>query len=161
VAQTEEERREARRQAGARWRARNPAKDKAATANWQKQNSLKMAANAKQWRTTAPQRNLLSSVKARSRKKGLDCDLDMEWLLKQLEPMTCSITGVPLSFENAYLPAKNPFAPSIDQIKPGEGYTKDNCQVVSWAFNMAKGPWPIEVYDLLARSYVKNAPQAD
>lgn len=36
---------------------------------------------------------------------------------------------------------RNGFAPSLDQIKAGEGYTPTNIQIVPWAWNAFKGDW--------------------
>jgi hypothetical protein len=38
-----------------------------------------------------------------------------------------------------------PDAPSLDQIKPGIGYTKDNVQVICVGLNLAKNTWGLEI----------------
>ena len=47
------------------------------------------------------------------------------------------MTGIEfdLSFGKAHA---RPFGPSLDQIKPGAGYTEENTQVVVWIYNAAK-----------------------
>jgi hypothetical protein len=52
----------------------------------------------------------------------------------------CQVTGIP--FDNSKPTtkhAKNPFAPSITKIDSDKGYTIDNCMVVVWMHNRAKG----------------------
>lgn len=56
----------------------------------------------------------------------------------------CEATGLPFDFGLEGDPVdvdahRSMFAPSMDQIKPRGGYTKENVQVVVWCYNAAKG----------------------
>ena len=60
---------------------------------------------------------------------GVRFDLDADWLIEKIEAGVCEFSGIPFadSESGSY---NNPFVPSIDRIKPGGDYTKDNCRVV-------------------------------
>jgi hypothetical protein len=83
----------------------------------------------------------LSVIRKRSKDKGWECDLDKEWMYKKYIGL-CEVTGLP--FDYSY-PLKgsdythNHFAPSVDRTDNNKGYTKDNCKVVVWIYNRAKG----------------------
>ena len=77
-------------------------------------------------------------VKARSKLKGLDFDLDVEWVLPKLKA-GCEITGLPFKHIK-YVPGHGrrgpkPLSPSVDRIDPTKGYTKENCRVVLFCVN--------------------------
>lgn len=90
--------------------------------------------------------------RARGNQKGeIGCDLDQKWIEERLSPGTCEVTRLPFDFEGTSKSAAyrtNAWAPSLDRIDSAKGYTKDNCQVVVWAYNRAKG-------DLNAPDFVK------
>lgn len=90
-------------------------------------------------------KKLLNRAKCRASTKNLDFDLDESWLAEKLKKQ-CEVTGLSFSF----LPpevghSKNPYSPSIDRIDNKLGYTKDNCRLVIWAFNVAKQEWNEDV----------------
>lgn len=113
------------------------------------------------WKKNHPKRakanNILGQIRFRSKKAGMDFDLDLDWLWAKFRIGKCEITGLPLDFNKPKKKgAKPPFTPSVDRIDPTKGYTKDNCQVVCWALNRAKGEFG---YDLLyhwARPFVEQ-----
>ena len=93
--------------------------------------------------------SLLQSSKYRANKRGLEYDLDLDWILAQ--GSTCKKTGVPLSFTNngVNYASRGPYTASIDKIDPNGGYTKNNCQLVSWWYNVSKQQFTEEqVYQL-------------
>ena len=67
----------------------------------------------------------------------------MPWLESKLYSGICAKTDLPFEFDTSF--KKNPFKPSIDRIDSSKGYTKDNCQLVCWAYNIAKFMWPESV----------------
>tara|TARA_R110000803_G_C11782477_1_gene296820 strand:+ start:91 stop:456 length:366 start_codon:yes stop_codon:yes gene_type:complete len=91
----------------------------------------------REWR--ADINNLASVMISRSRKraakKGLEFDLDKEWLQEKLDFGRCEITNIPFVFDRK---AKAPFAPSIDRRDSSQGYLRTNCNLVSWIYNGAK-----------------------
>lgn len=82
--------------------------------------------------------NLLSSARRRS-KKWPDFDLDLEFIISKLENGVCEITGIPFDYSCIGRSKKNPFAPSIDRINNGIGYTKNNTRLTLWAVNLMHG----------------------
>lgn len=62
----------------------------------------------------------------------------------------CAVTGVALEHTFKY---RNPFGPSLDQIKPGKGYTETNVRVVAMIVNTAMNGWGEEpLYRLIRES---------
>lgn len=63
-------------------------------------------------------------------------------LLEEVElPDNCPMLGVPLNYEGGNGEGWNgrtDNSPSIDQICPSKGYTKDNIQIISWRANRIK-----------------------
>ncbi len=83
---------------------------------------------------------LLDQARHRAKDKGIPFDLTPEWLEPKIDAGVCKMTGI--SFDMGKPPkgkAKNPYAPSIDQIIPSAGYTPDNCRLVIWDYNKDKG----------------------
>ena len=48
---------------------------------------------------------------------------------------------------------QNPWAPSVDQINPGQGYTWDNVRLVCVMLNTALGNHGIEAFTRLATAF--------
>lgn len=82
---------------------------------------------------------MLAAIKYRSKKFGYPYDLDTKWLFDKLN-QPCPRTGVTFNLQAKSPTMKDrPFdGPSVDKIKPDEGYTKANCQVVIWWYNCMK-----------------------
>src|ERR1700730_5062047 len=73
---------------------------------------------------------------SRAKKRNLEFDLSWEWVLAELNRGTCAVTGIPFDLNGGPgSDVHNKFAPTIDRIDPDRGYTKDNCQVVIYAYN--------------------------
>ncbi len=84
--------------------------------------------------------DLCGGGRHRSKKLGLDFDLDKEWLVTILEKGVCEVTGIPFQMEGGKVNGGNrSFTPSLDRTDPTKGYTKDNTKVVVWIYNGAKG----------------------
>jgi hypothetical protein len=88
-------------------------------------------------------------------------DLTRAWILEKLEAGVCEITGIPFILEATEEDRKgkftHPFSPSVDRIDSLRGYTKDNCQVVVWIYNRAKGEDDHEDILKLAKALVERA----
>ena len=85
---------------------------------------------------------LLQTCKMRAKKIGKPFNLRREWLLEKLERGYCEATGILFQYEAGNGSAsKGKYGPSIDRIDSSKGYTEDNCQVVIFQYNVAKGQW--------------------
>lgn len=85
--------------------------------------------------------DLLCGARYRAKKKGLDTDLDRDWVEEHLRLMKCEATGVELILEVNEGVSHTAFRPFIDRKDNQRGYTKDNCRVVSVIFNKAKSEY--------------------
>lgn len=85
-------------------------------------------------------------------KKGLQYNLDREWVREKLEGV-CEKTQLEFNFS---LTPRHPFAPSIDRINPNKGYTKDNCQMVVYIFNVSKNNFAEEDLYKMCRAFIKQ-----
>ena len=65
--------------------------------------------------------------------------VDLEFIMSKLKLGKCEVTGIPFEYENLYPYSTNPLAPSIDRIDSKVGYTKSNCRIVIWQYNLMKG----------------------
>lgn len=85
-----------------------------------------------------PLYNLVHAAKYRAIKSGVKFDLDIHWAIRQ--PRVCPKTNLPMSYADngANYGTRNPLAASIDKIDSKGGYTQDNCQIVSWWYNVSK-----------------------
>lgn len=80
---------------------------------------------------------LLRRAKARAERKGREFDLDTDWLDGKIDIGHCEQTGI--AFDMSQGNGRSPWTPSFDRIDNSKGYTKDNTQIVVWAYNAAKG----------------------
>jgi hypothetical protein len=78
---------------------------------------------------------LLNSAKTRSKSEGWIFDIDIDYLLTQLDLQSylCYYTGEPLTFETG------DSGVSLDRKDSGCGYVKGNVVLVSWRINNMKG----------------------
>lgn len=78
----------------------------------------------------------LYNKKNEAKRHGVAFELDAAWALQQ-HPI-CAVTGEQLTFG----PEPGPLKANIDQITPGDGYTKANTRIVAAWFNEAKKAYP-------------------
>lgn len=83
-----------------------------------------------------PVKNLLKTVKARAKRKGLEFDLTPEWYMAE-QVKGCAVT----QHEFAEPRSGSPWIPHIDKIDPLRGYVMSNCRLVCAMYNQAKGMW--------------------
>lgn len=91
-------------------------------------------------------RSTFDAIKARARKKGLQFDLTYAWLNAKYQGV-CEATGISFGV--------NSWQPTVDRRDNTKGYTMDNCWMVCWIYNRAKGDGSIEDLMLLARTLVQ------
>ena len=100
----------------------------------------------------------LRGARGRARKKGLDFNLDLDWLLTKLENQNfrCAITGLKF-FEHYSGPALlSPYTPSIDRIEATKGYTKDNVRIVTFGANTMLHDWGDDVLKKFSRRTLRR-----
>lgn len=87
--------------------------------------------------------SMLRTAKGRSKAKGLDFDLDVDYVIERLElnGYRCEKSGVPLDqspSEDHEFSVCSKTSLSLDRKDPSKGYTKANTQLVSYHYNVAK-----------------------
>lgn len=111
----------------------------------------------RRYKESNPGKRLINGVKSRCKKRGLECSIDDEWADERYVRGVCEVTG--LSFtEFKYgseidkgWSSRDPFMATIDRIDPKMGYTKENCRMVCWIFNLAKSNWTDDVVRVMAK----------
>ena len=109
--------------------------------------------------------NLITKNKNEDVKKGMICDLDMEWMIEQEQKGSADaiveygIEYLPFSYENIGHNLSNPMGPSIDRIDSTIAHTKDNCQMI-WRKNHlgwknTPPEWREKTYEVLKESRSK------
>jgi len=102
--------------------------------------------------------HLLATIKYRSKAKGIPFSLTREDIVI---PEYCPILGIKLNFASGKV---RPDSPSVDQIVPGKGYTRDNIWVISHRANMIKNDATpgelIQIAEVLMKMFphLANAP---
>ncbi len=90
----------------------------------------------------------------RARAVTKDTDITKEFVRDLLRgcDYRCSLTKLPLKYENDYGTFHSPLAPSLDQIVPAKGYYKENVWILATFVNRAKGEIAIEDFCKLINS---------
>lgn len=78
---------------------------------------------------------MLESAKYRAKKAGLEFDLRLEDVPM---PEVCPILGLVLDYTVGTKGRQRRNSPSLDRIKPNEGYVLGNVQVISYMANSMK-----------------------
>lgn len=94
-------------------------------------------------------------LKKRAKAKGLEFDLDREWLRSGLSS-GCALSGLPFDFTAGGLQSHGP---SVDRIQAGGGYTKRNCRIVLACINLALLDWGFEAFVGVARAIAERNPR--
>ena len=95
----------------------------------------------RKYRKIKPLQYALTNIKGKSKKNGLNFDLDLEYLRQLWDDCggICSITGVLMTLRNSG--HNNPYSMSIDRIVPERGYIKGNVRLVSLWYNRTRSNW--------------------
>ena len=82
---------------------------------------------------------LVAGCRTRARNRGIPFALDnfVTELQRRIDLNKCEITGAPFDLS----PGRSWNSPSIDRIRPAEGYVPNNVRVVCHAMNVAMGDW--------------------
>ncbi|WP_305827046.1 hypothetical protein [Pseudomonas aeruginosa] len=142
------------------WRAANPEKVRTYSQEWREANPEKARETNRKtsarWRKERPASVILNNCRKSARVRGHECTITAADIEALLEPMTCSVTGLPLSWKYDGIGRANPWAPSIDRIDCSRGYEPGNVRAVCWAFNQMRGDFPDEVVATLAEAFVRR-----
>jgi hypothetical protein len=130
-----EERKAKRRASALRWYHTHKKQARAKSAEWFAANKPHVYAQMAKRRAARPYMYLVSCARTRSKKRGVKCDLTVEWAVSRWTGR-CEVTGLPFKVGSA---GAGPFSPSIDKIDPKGGYTVRNCRFVLHALNCMKG----------------------
>jgi hypothetical protein len=83
-------------------------------------------------------------------------NLTLNWLKDKISNGVCEVTGIPFDINNKTEYRVNPFYPSIDKINPKNGYTIDNCRLVCYIYNIAKGEFSDEILLTFAKRLIES-----
>ena len=113
------------------------------------------------WNTHRIAYNLASGTKYRASKGNMLYDLDIDWVKERLS--TCEVTGIKFELRNVKVKQskgnyidRSPLSPSIDKINPSLGYTKENCRVVIWWYNLCKATWSDDDVSKIIKQWINN-----
>lgn len=101
-------------------------------------------------RLEQPEVYLWRNAKYRAKRKAVDFDIQLEDVVI---PLRCPVLGILLTPSEIRLQDSSP---TIDRIRPSEGYIKGNVEVISWRANRLKGECTPEDLQKLARYYGKK-----
>ncbi len=113
------------------------------------------------WKIHRTAYSLVASSKHRAKIHNLKYDLDIDWVKGRLT--VCNVTGIPFNIPDHFKGEKqpgnysnrHPLTPSIDRIDFKGGYTKENCQVVCWWYNLSKSTWETGVVEDIVSRWMK------
>lgn len=113
-------------------------------------------AQQKEYRATLRGRafKMLQSVNIRSKRRGEDGTITVEWVIGKLANERCEVSGI--VFDLSKDSRRSPYAPSIDRIDNSKWYTPDNCRVILWALNAAFSHWGQAEFAKIARIWLSS-----
>lgn len=82
---------------------------------------------------------MLHRMRDRARKRGFDCDIDVDFLLDLLSKQNfrCAVTGLEMTMTTGQ--GQTPTNVSVDRINPNLGYVKGNVRLVCSRINTMRG----------------------
>ncbi len=99
---------------------------------------------------------LYHSAAVRAKKKGMQFELDVDWIKERLAPLTCEVTGLPLVLEINKDVWIGRFSPTLERVDNTIGYTKENTMIVCAIYNQAKADGSHEDVLTLARALMNK-----
>lgn len=107
-------------------------------------------------RETSPWSLLVNGARNRAKSKGIKFDLTDEWA-RSVWTGRCALSGIPFDTIQGKLGLRT-FSPSLDRIRPKDGYTVDNCRFILWAVNAFKGTGTDEEVIRIAKAIYEMNP---
>lgn len=153
---TEEERRQSKRDASKRHYEANRDEQLERMRTWKERNPEKAVAATRRWQEANPARTLFNQCKCNARQRKLPFELTLQMVEEFLVGMTCSATGLPLTFDRGeggrY--ARRPWFPSLDRLDNSKGYIPGNVRVVCSLYNFMRSNHSDEDVLAVARALV-------
>lgn len=109
---------------------------------------------------------LLSTAKKRAAKSGKEFELTIEWAVERFEAQSgvCLLTRIPFVLERGGYNERfhHPYAPSLDRIDSGGGYTIANTRLVCTIVNLALNRFGDEALRRMCEGYIStNQPRSE
>lgn len=103
--------------------------------------------------------NLLESARQRSKKKNLEIDIDLDFLVELYNENNgrCLITNMEFQLikEDKHKNKISPFSPSLDRIIPSNGYLKTNVRLICTIVNLSLNEFGDDYFDIMCKSYME------
>ncbi len=90
----------------------------------------------------------LNNAKKRAKQRGLPFSITLNWLIEAAGD-ACPLLGTPLNYANTVSAADSP---AVDRIDSANGYTPDNCWVISMKANRIKSDATVGEIETLAKA---------
>ena len=100
-------------------------------------NPRRASESFKAWKGTNRANTLVGAARYRATAKALPFELEVADIQRRIDANACELTGLPFDVKTPR--AWN--APSLDQRRPGEGYTRANTRVILYAANVMMNTW--------------------
>lgn len=106
-------------------------------------------------------RDIFSNAKRNAKARGIEFKIKLDDLIARANASgwRCEVTGIPFSDEKRKGWLRRPYVVSIDRIDSAKGYEAKNIRLVVSAVNLAMNEWGLEIFDRIAREYVKRESQ--
>jgi hypothetical protein len=113
------------------------------------------AVELRKQRSEAVIRGAIRSARTRARAKGLQFDLDLDYLLDMAarQEFRCALTGIEFFTRHKWPGRVDPYTPSIDRVEPALGYIRGNVRLVAYAVNAMLLDWGEGLFVQIANSY--------
>lgn len=143
--------------------AREAARKQRETPGYRKNNSESVRYLSPKFRGRNPRlagtaKMLCAGAEGRAAALRVPFDLTARWAMHKLLAGRCEATG--LRFETSNPGTRSNFTPSVDRKIPALGYTRENCRVVIWGYNAAKGSGTDEDVMRMAEALVRKRSNA-
>lgn len=105
--------------------------------------ALKQTEPRRRWAAMA-----LSNTKKRAKQRGLDFNLTLDWLIGAATER-CPLLDIELKYDNT---ASLHDSPAVDRVDSTQGYTTDNCWVISMKANRIKSDATVAEIEAVAQA---------